>query len=147
MKNQLLLLAIAVVLCVPAGAGAMNTLICLNTQRAYDGLPPLKHDPELQLRAQFGAYQRSLRGMNGHLKKRHLWRGQEMLGSFGRWEGTARRNSHKRPYNKRTRKHYGELWGPEDVYACYQNHPRATHAGFASVLGADGFWYYQGNYR
>lgn len=125
--------------CLSSTAGAMDTLICLNAQRAEFGLPPFKADPQLQARAEWAAYQRSLRGMNGHLKQHHV-RGQEMPGSFGRWEGTARRNG-------RRRGPAGELWGPEDVYACYQSHTKATYAGCASVLGADGYWYYQVNYR
>ena len=113
-------------------AQAMDTLVYLNAQRASLGLYALRPDPQLQAKAEWAAYQRSLRGMNGHLY------GNRPVA--GRWEGTAKRNS-------RRRGHAGENWGPEDVYACYQNHRTAKHAGCASVLGSDGFWYYQVNLR
>lgn len=116
----------------------INTLDCANCQRDKFDLPPWKADPQLQRAAEWAAYQRSLRGMKGHL---HInMQGQRCKVVAGRWEGTAKRSS-------RQRGRAGEPWGPEDVYACYQNHSSATYAGVASVLGPDGYWYYQINLR
>ena len=115
----------------------VNTLDCLNVQRAVLGYPPLRPDYRLQRAAEWGAYQRSLRGMNGHLHRTMSGRRSPVVA--GRWEGTAKRNS-------RRRGPAGEPWGPEDVYACYQNHRGARYAGVASVYNPrDGYWYYQIN--
>lgn len=124
-------------------AEGMDTLVYLNAQRASLGLYPLLPDPHLQAKAEWAARQRSRRGMNGH-----LYGGRPVA---GRMEGTARRNG-------RARGPAGELWGPEDVYACYQatgtsirrqafSFGRARYAGCASVRGPDGYWYYQINLR
>lgn len=109
---------------------AADTVRFLNAQRAYLGLPALRPSPRLQAKAEWAAYQRSIRGLNGHLRSKPV---------VGRWEGTARRNSrHRGPA--------GEYWGAEDVYACYQSHRSATYVGCASVFNPlDGFWYYQIN--
>ena len=124
---------VAVLLSLSASnAEAIDTLVYLNAQRAYFGLPALLPDPQLQAKAEWAARQRSHRGLNGH-----LYRGRPVA---GKWEGTAKRNS-------RSRGPAGELWGPEDVYACYQSSSRARYAGCASVLGEDGYFYYQINLR
>jgi len=113
----------------PTQAEAVDSLRYLNVQRAHLGLGPLRSSPRLQAKAEWAAYQRGLRGLGGHLLGRPV---------AGRWEGTAKRNS-------RRKGPAGEYWGPEDVYACYQSHRQAQYAGCASVLGRDGFWYYQLN--
>lgn len=127
----IMMLVLIGIFSIPVEVKAMDTLQCLNAQRAQFGLYPLRPDPQLQAKAEWAARQRSFRHLNGHLQRGPV---------AGRWEGTAKRNS-------RRRGSAGELWGPEDVYACYQNHRRATYAGCASYLGADGYWYYQLNLR
>ncbi len=132
------LLLLLLILALASHVHAEDTLVYLNAQRARVGLYPLLPDPQLQRAAEWAAHQRSLRHMNGHLHRRMDGRRSSVVA--GRWEGTARRPSFRRGPA-------GEPWGREDVYACYQNHQTARYAGCASVLGADGYWYYQINLR
>lgn len=127
MRNAIWIIAIAISLSLSAtGAQAANTLVYLNAQRAHMRLPAFGASDRLQQAAEYGASEMARRRMTGHLRGRPL---------AGRKEGTARRSS-------RQRGPAGELWGAEDVFACYQNVRDMSFAGCASVLGADGYWYY-----
>ncbi len=115
MKNPLLLLAIAVVLCVPATAGAANALPMLNAQRAYFGFYELQPDGKLQAEAQRRADElarvqpRPLR----HLAGRRA----------GRYEGIGRRRGN-------------DLIGRR-FFTCGQNHLKFRKAGAATAVGGN----------
>lgn len=134
-----LLTAIAVAWMVSI-AHAENTLWALNAQRKAMGLYPLMPDPYLQTKAEWAARERARRRMHGHLLRRFVSGRWVNIPVAGHWEGVASRSS-------RQRGPAGEYWGPEDVYACYQDQSMARYAGCASVLGSDGRWYYQLNLR
>lgn len=130
-----------------AQAWAVNTLVYLNAQRAYFGLPALLPDPHLQAEAEWACQVRANNNMHGHLKLRRI---TDSYGNVrvvkakvvaGKWEGTASRPAYQRGPA-------GEFWGPEDVYTCYQNHRSARYAGVASVYNPrTRKWYYEANLR
>jgi len=139
------LLIVLLLLCSSTYSHAVNTIDALNVQRAEFGIYPLINDQKMYEAALKQCKLRSVQHMNGHwgkyckkCRKNHIKDGPIV----GSWEGTARRNS-------KSKGPAGEYWGAEDVYACYQSgncyqvRTNATHAGMASYLGKDGYWYYQ----
>lgn len=132
------------------GQTVVNTLDCLNVQRAQFGLRPLKLDPHLQAAAENAAVQRAQRRISGHLKYKLQGRKRVPTAVAGKAEGVAARNG--RSYGPA-----GRVWDHRDVFACYQatgsgrkgnfDFKDFRYAGCASALGADGHWYYQLNLR
>jgi uncharacterized protein YkwD len=101
---------------VRASGGVVNVLASLNAQRARQGVPSLRYDPQLQAVAQRRAQQMASRGLKGHPR-----------GSFapGRYEGVG----------------WSSSYSPSGVRACYTSNARMRYAGAAMATGRDGVYF------
>jgi uncharacterized protein YkwD len=98
------------------GGPVRNVLAALNAQRARQGVPSLRYDPQLQAVAQRRAQQMASRGYKNHPP-----------GSFapGRYEGVG----------------WSSSYSPSGVSACYTSDSRMKYAGAAMATGSDGVYF------
>lgn len=99
-----------------AGRGIANVLAALNAQRARQGVPSLRYDPQLQAVAQRRAQRMASSGLKNHPP-----------GSFapGRYEGVG----------------WSSSYSPAGVSACYTSDSRMRYAGAAMATGRDGVYF------